>query len=97
MKEKPYKFVVRLPTVMRERIAESAQMYRRSMNSEIVARLQASLSGISHSSSLQQHLGINPQLERVLRQHLDADEEALLQGYRRLSKEQRQALLKLLS
>lgn len=31
---------------MRDRIAESAQLYRRSMNSEIVARLQDSFSGL---------------------------------------------------
>lgn len=50
MKEKPYKFVVRLPTSMRDRIAESAQLYRRSMNSEIVARLQESFSGLGSNN-----------------------------------------------
>jgi hypothetical protein len=37
------KFVVRLPHGMRRRIAEVARLYRRSMNSEIVARLEQSL------------------------------------------------------
>lgn len=37
------KFVVRLPYGMRRRIAEVARLYRRSMNSEIVARLEQSL------------------------------------------------------
>jgi DNA-directed RNA polymerase specialized sigma24 family protein len=37
------KFVVRLPHGMRRRIAEVARLYRRSMNSEIVARLEHSL------------------------------------------------------
>ena len=37
------KFVVRLPHGMRRRIAEVARLYRRSMNSEIVARLERSL------------------------------------------------------
>lgn len=50
MKEKPYKFVVRLPMSMRDRIAESAQLYRRSMNSEIVARLQESFSGLGSNN-----------------------------------------------
>ncbi len=35
-------FVVRLPDGMRERIAEAAEMNARSMNAEIVARLQES-------------------------------------------------------
>lgn len=37
------KFVVRLPDGMRERIAEVAQTSHRSMNSEIVSRLEISL------------------------------------------------------
>ncbi len=122
MKEKPYKFVVRLPTSMRDRIAESAQLYRRSMNSEIVARLQESFSGLGSrsqasdqpaqepSSQLANYSshhaanqiqdrpgpGLNPHLERILRQQLDADEEQILQGYRRLGRAKRAALLKLL-
>ncbi|MEK1843404.1 MAG: Arc family DNA-binding protein, partial [Pseudomonas sp.] len=34
------KFVVRLPDGMRERIAEVARNHHRSMNSEIIARLE---------------------------------------------------------
>ena len=47
MKQAPYssrtadKFVVRLPDGMRERIGEVARSHRRSMNSEIIARLHA--------------------------------------------------------
>ena len=37
------KFVVRLPNGMRRRIAEVAKQYHRSMNSEIVSRLELSL------------------------------------------------------
>lgn len=37
------KFVVRLPDGMRERIAEVARTHHRSMNSEIIARLEKSL------------------------------------------------------
>lgn len=55
MKEKPYKFAVRLPMSMRDRIAESAQLYRRSMNSEIVARLQESFSGLGGNSQASVH------------------------------------------
>ncbi|MNB61172.1 Arc-like DNA binding domain protein [compost metagenome] len=37
------KFVVRLPDGMRERIAEVARTHHRSMNSEIIARLERSM------------------------------------------------------
>ena len=37
------KFVVRLPDGMRERIAEVARNHHRSMNSEIIARMEQSL------------------------------------------------------
>jgi len=37
------KFVIRLPDGMRERIAEVARTHHRSMNSEIIARLEQSL------------------------------------------------------
>lgn len=36
------KFIVRLPPGMRERIAESARANKRSMNAEVIVRLQAS-------------------------------------------------------
>ncbi len=91
---------------MRDHIAESAQLYRRSMNSEIIARLQESFSGLNqgightmgNGNQINDHPGssLNPQLERILRQQLDVDEEQILQGYRQLSKAKREALLKLL-
>jgi len=97
MKSKPYKFVVRLPATMRDLIAESAQHYRRSMNSEIVARLHQSFSGIPDDAS---ERGLAPplhdQLEQLLKRELSVDEEQLVRTYRRLSKEKRTALLDLL-
>ncbi len=97
MKSKPYKFVVRLPATMRDLIAESAQHYRRSMNSEIVARLHHSFSGIPDDAS---ERGLAPplhdQLEQLLKRELSVDEEQLVRTYRRLSKEKRTALLDLL-
>ena len=48
MKNKPYpsdtqeRFIVRFPDGMRDRIAEAAKANNRSMNSEIIARLEAS-------------------------------------------------------
>ena len=51
MKQPPYKYMVRLPVPMRDLIAESARHYRRSMNSDIVARLQHSFSGLGGEST----------------------------------------------
>jgi hypothetical protein len=42
------KFVVRLPDGMREKIADVARGHHRSMNSEIIARLEASLMAEGH-------------------------------------------------
>ena len=96
MRDKPYKFVVRLPLSMRDRINEAARQYRRSMNSEIVARLQESFSGVGADLQVNDATGLSPGIERLLRAQLDEDEAALIQAFRRLSDEQRTALLKLL-
>ena len=97
MKEKTYKFVVRLPAMMRDPIAESARHYRRSMTSDIVARLQYSFSGIPDDAS---ERGLAPpmhdQLEQLFKRKLSVEEEQLIRTYRRLSKEKRAALLDLL-
>ena len=50
MKEQPNKSMVHHPPYMRDLIAESARHYRRSMNSDIVARLQHSFRGLSDES-----------------------------------------------
>lgn len=47
-------FVVRLPLGMRERIAEAARAGSRSMNSEIVARLEKSFNPISDEGDVLQ-------------------------------------------
>lgn len=97
MKEKSYKFLVRLPATMRDLIAESAQHYRRSMNSDIVARLHHSFSGIPDDVN---ERGLAPplheQLEHLFKRELSVEEEQLVRTYRRLSKEKRAALLDLL-
>lgn len=51
-KLKVYKFVVRLPPEMRDRIAEAANNYRRSMNSEIVARLEQTFTGLPSEATM---------------------------------------------
>jgi hypothetical protein len=63
-KEKNYpsrtadQFVVRLPDGMRDRIAESAKANKRSMNAEIVARLQESFSPVSREGTLEDAIKI---------------------------------------
>ena len=93
MKQKPYKFVLRLPIEVRDRIAEAAGRYRRSINSEIVARLEHSFSENAPADS---GSPLHPHLERVLRSWLDEDERRLLNGFRRLERKKREALLDLL-
>ncbi|MEE4382760.1 MAG: Arc family DNA-binding protein [Pseudomonadales bacterium] len=94
------KFVVRLPQGMRRRIAEVARLYRRSMNSEIVARLEHSLE--QEASALDPpHPGVN---EPVAGEDVGLAEEAapedqerrLLALFRALPPERRRALLLLL-
>ncbi len=97
MKEKPYRFVVRLPIDMKNQIAEAARHYRRSMNSEIVARLQQSFSGIPDDATERE---IEPpmhyQLEQMFKRNLTTEEEQLIRTYRRLGADKRAALLNLL-
>ncbi|MBP8263296.1 MAG: Arc family DNA-binding protein [Pseudomonas sp.] len=94
MKQAPYssrtadKFVVRLPDGMRERIGEVARSHRRSMNSEIIARLEQSLfqeEGIQTDTSL--HID-SPELS--------LSERELLQRFRQLSRRQQNALVALI-
>lgn len=83
---------------MRDLIAESAQRYRRSMNSDIVARLHHSFSGLPDDTS---ERGLAPpmhqHLEAFFNRDLSDDEAQLIRTYRRLSREKRVALLDLLT
>ncbi|APQ11218.1 DNA-binding protein [Pseudomonas oryzihabitans] len=83
------KFVVRLPEGMRERIADVARNHHRSMNSEIIARLE---------QSLQQEgaLGDEPGL-RLDSPEITANERELLQRFRQLSGRQQNALISLIA
>lgn len=98
LKEKPFKFVVRLPISLRNKIAEASQYYRRSMNSEIVARLEQSFSGFMPELRDEDAEGmVHPDLEAILGRPLSEDEEHIVRAYRRLPKEKRAALLELLT
>ncbi|MBA1195049.1 Arc family DNA-binding protein [Pseudomonas entomophila] len=83
------KFVVRLPDGMRERIAEVARNHHRSMNSEIIARLEQSL---IQEGALGDELSM-----RLDSPELSLHERELLQRFRQLSHRQQNALVSLIA
>ena len=97
-KQKPHKFVVRLPLSLRDQIAEAAVYFRRSMNSEIVARLEQSFSGLPTGA---QENDLAPALHQEMADFfgrtLSDEEKQLVRTYRRLTQEKKIALLELLS
>ena len=83
------KFVVRLPDGMRERIADVARNHHRSMNSEIISRLEQSL---FHEGVVGD---VSPlQLDSA---ELSIHEHELLQRFRQLSRRQQNALVALIA
>ena len=83
------KFVVRLPEGMRERIADVARSHHRSMNSEIIARLEQSM---LQESALSDDLNM-----RLDSPELSLHERELLQRFRQLSRRQQNALVSLIA
>ncbi len=83
------KFVVRLPDGMRERIAEVARTHHRSMNSEIIARLEQSL---IQEGALGEELSM-----RLDSPELSLHERELLQRFRQLAHRQQNALIALIA
>lgn len=83
------KFVVRLPDGMRERIAEVARNHHRSMNSEIIARLEQSL---LQEGALGDDLNM-----RLDSPELSLHERELLQRFRHLAHRQQNALIALIA
>jgi FtsZ-binding cell division protein ZapB len=83
------KFVVRLPEGMRERIAGVARNHHRSMNSEIIARLERSLvqeGGVQTDALLSLEIS-----------ELSSHEQELLQRFRQLTRRQQNALIALIA
>ena len=98
LKEKPFKFVVRLPLTLRNQIADAAKYYRRSMNSEIVARLEQSFSGIP--SEVREDSVTPPlhaEITSLFGRGLTGEEEQIIHAYRRLGAQKQAALLELLT
>ncbi|HDY99710.1 MAG TPA: Arc family DNA-binding protein [Pseudomonas sabulinigri] len=88
------KFVVRLPQGMRDRVAEVAKQHHRSMNSEIIARLEHSLLDLPilpEQTQPSRQLLNEQQLEG-----LSSPEQELLTRFREMSRRQQNALLALL-
>lgn len=83
------KFVVRLPDGMRERIADVARNHHRSMNSEIIARLEQSM--------LQEGTLDDESDLRLDSPELSMHERELLQRFRQLSRRQQNALVALIA
>jgi hypothetical protein len=94
------KFVVRLPGGMRQAIAEVARRSRRSMNSEIVARLERSLAESDVIETIsEQPMASAPTLRAVDKAEsvmMNDNERRLLQMFRKLEPGKREAVLKLL-
>ena len=87
------KFVVRLPEGMRDRIAEVAKQHHRSMNSEIIARLEHSmldLPSLPEQASRQT-------LNELRLEDLNHPEREMLLRFREMSRRQQNALIALLA
>jgi hypothetical protein len=98
LKEKPFKFVVRLPVNLRNQIADAATHFRRSMNSEIVARLEQSFSGLRNELRDGEIAPpMHAEIESLFGRGLSDDEEKIIGAYRRLTAEKKVALRELLS
>lgn len=83
------KFVVRLPEGMRDRIAEVARAQHRSMNSEIITRLEQSLRN-DGQALYNDHLSLDSD-------ELSSHERELLLRFRQLAQRQQNALLSLIA
>ena len=87
-----------MPLDLHGRLTEVATRYRRSLNAEIVARLEHSVGGMPQDdveSKLEPKLF--PFLETTFRGELSDDENTLIRLFRRLSARQRAALVTLLT
>lgn len=85
------KFVVRLPKGMRSKIAEVSRLSHRSMNSEIIARLEESLGHASEDNNTP-----SAPLLRSVDNNAGDQEHTLLAHFRAMSAEKRAALLELI-
>src|SRR5262245_11998390 len=92
------KLVVRRPKEVRTLVEERADAYHRSMNSEIVIRLEQSLKGLpEREKEAELEPPFHSKIERMFKSQLTVEEELLVLAIRRLAETKRKALLELLS
>ena len=97
MDDPPHRFVLRLPQDLCQRLREMAAHYRRSLNAEMVARLEHSLGGVPRDAVESQLTPeLFPLLETSFRGQITDEEDTLIRLFRRLSRRQRGALVELL-
>ena len=89
------KFVVRLPDGMRQKIALVAKSYHRSMNSEIVSRLESSLRTEPSLMTDQERAELEQGGLSTL--EVNPQESAIITRFRQLTPSKRQALLEILN
>ena len=92
---KRHRVLLRLPLDLHAQVVEAARRHGRSANSEIVARLDHSLRGVSRQESAIEP-PLLPYVETTFRRDLSREETQLLLCFRRLSARQRQGLMDLL-
>lgn len=85
------KFVIRLPEGMRDKISELARNYRRSMNSEIISRLEMSLKKDPNNGT---HLP--NKMDTVYTVTVTEAEQLILEYWRSLPESKQDAFLKLI-
>lgn len=91
-----HRFILRLPVDLHRRVADASERYGRSINSEIVCRLDHSLRGLSADESAVEP-PLMPFIEMTFRGELSSEENQLVRRFRQLSTQQRSALLTLLA
>lgn len=98
-KGKPsYRLLVRFPVELGDRLKEAARYYHRSINSEIVARVEHTFTGLTPAVvDADSPRLLSGEIETILRDDLSVEEDRLVRGFRRLSDRQRRALLDLVS
>ncbi|MXY53977.1 MAG: Arc family DNA-binding protein [Gammaproteobacteria bacterium] len=95
-KPKRHQLLLRLPLDLHGQVVEAARRYGRSTNSEIVARLDHSLRGLTQDQSAVEP-PLLPYVETTFRRDLSAQETQLLLRFRQLSPRQREGLMDLLT
>ena len=89
------RYTVRFSPGLKERIEEAARQYRRSLNSEILARLDRSFEGLPRDEAASTEAHADDRF--AFRSDITDAEARLLRRFRRLSTRQQEALLNLLS